>query len=468
MAGIASMLKDSGFAVQGSDSNAYPPMSVLLDDKGIKVMQGYAESHLASRPDLVVVGNVARKDNPEVQEALRLNIPLLSMPQVIRKYFLDNRTSVTVAGTHGKTTVTSILAWLFEYAEMKPGYLVGGVPLNFGSNYLISDGDLFVIEGDEYDTAFFDKKAKFFHYNPTYAALTSLEFDHADIYPDFAAIKSTFKEFAALVNPDGAVAWCADYKALTEVVEHCRCRTISYGFAGRAQLRIEGFDTGPSGTKYTIVDRGGESYRVSLRQWGRHNVLNATAAFAVAREAGISVPVILEGLATFKGVMRRFQVVGSAGGVTIIDDFAHHPTAVKETIAAARARFPESRLFAVYHFNSNTSRRKIFEQEYSGAFLGADHVCLTYPQVKADNMSAAEYLDPQVVAMGIERYAQSANAYGDFSEMAAAMAEKLQPSDVVLAMSGRDLTPLYDDLLARLRAKAGDATGADASSLPGA
>ena len=451
MAGIASMLKDSGFVVQGSDSNAYPPMSVLLDDKGIKVMQGYVESNVADRPDLVVVGNVASKDNPEVQEALRLDIPLLSMPQVIRKYFLDGRTSVTIAGTHGKTTVTSILAWLFAYADRDPGYLVGGVPLNFGSNYRISDGEHFVIEGDEYDTAFFDKKAKFFHYNPTFAAITSLEFDHADIYPDFAAIKNTFREFAALVDPRGAVAWCADYKTLEDVVNCCRCRTISYGFAGRAQLRIEGFDTGPSGTKFDIVEKGGARHRVSLHHWGRHNVLNATAAFAVAREAGISAPDILEGLATFKGVMRRFQVVGNAGGVTIVDDFAHHPTAVKETIAAARARFPESRLFTVYHFNSNTSRRKIFEQEYGGSFLGADHVYLTYPQRKDDGLSPEEYLDPQAVVEGINRYAHSAQAFADFSSMAAAMAEKLQPSDVVLAMSGRDLTPLYDDLLARLR-----------------
>jgi UDP-N-acetylmuramate: L-alanyl-gamma-D-glutamyl-meso-diaminopimelate ligase len=452
MAGIASMLKDQGLQVQGSDTNAYPPMSTLLADKGIEIMKGYDRRNLDVRPDFVVVGNVARRDNPEVVAAQQLGIPLQSMPQTIHDQFLKDRVSLTVAGTHGKTSTTSLLAWILGYAEEDPSYLVGGIPLNYGSNYRLGGGRHFVIEGDEYDTAFFDKEAKFFHYDPTFAVVTSLEFDHADIYPDFPTLQRTFDRFVAMVPPEGALAYCADYPVLDEVMKHCRSGRISYGFSTHADVRVVDFESGPLGTRFEIAESGGGGRRtLHIRQWGAHNVLNATAAFTIAREMGLPASVIAEGLATFKGVVRRFQTIANEGGVTVIDDFAHHPTAVRETILATKSRFPEARIFAVYHFASNTSRRKLFEEDYSQAFLGADQVYLTHPLRKADDLKPEEYLDPAVVVRGIMQYADNAQAFAQFDEMAEAMAKELRPSDVVIAMSGRDLSPLYEALIGRLK-----------------
>jgi UDP-N-acetylmuramate: L-alanyl-gamma-D-glutamyl-meso-diaminopimelate ligase len=450
MAGIATMLQDSGIDVQGSDTNAYPPMSTLLASRGITILKDYLPAHLASQPDFVVVGNVARRDNPEVVEAQRRGIPLYSMPQTIRRQFLKDRTSVTIAGTHGKTTVTSMMSWLLAHAGLDPSFLVGGIPLNFGSNYRLGEGNYFVIEGDEYDTAFFDKKAKFFHYNPTWTVLTSLEFDHADIYPDFSALKTTFQEYAATVNPEGCAVWCADYPILGDIVEECRCRTISYGQAPHAHWRIDSFESNDEGTRFTLQELDGRIHQLFVPMWGRHNVLNATAAYVLGIQMGLEPGLLSEGLALFKGVMRRFQTIARKGRVTIIDDFAHHPTAVQETIQAARSRFPEATLHAVYHFSSNTSRRRLFEREYSQAFGGADHVYLTYPLRKADNLSDDDYLNPETVLDGIRTYATSAQAFAEFPEMAVAMADKIRPSDVVIAMSGRDLTPLYEALVPHL------------------
>ena len=457
MAGIASMLKDLGLEVQGSDTNAYPPMSTLLASKGIEIRQGYDPRNLDVRPDFVVVGNVARRDNPEVVAAQRLGIPLRSMPQTIHDQFLKDRVSLTVAGTHGKTSTGSLLAWIFGYAEEDPSFLVGGIPLNFGSNYRLGKGRHFIIEGDEYDTAFFDKEAKFFHYDPTFAVLTSLEFDHADIYPDFPTLQRTFERFVAMVPPEGSLAYCADYPVLDDVMKHCRSGRISYGFSNHADIRVVDYEGGPVGTRFEIAESGGGRRILHIRQWGGHNVLNATAAFAIAREMGLPSSVIVEGLATFKGVVRRFQTVANEGGVTVIDDFAHHPTAVRETILATKARFPEARVFAVYHFASNTSRRKLFEDDYAQAFTGADQVYLTHPLQKADGLRPEEYLDPAAVVRGIETYAEKAQAFARFDEMAAAMAKELRPSDVVIAMSGRDLSPLYEALVGHLRTRSSEA-----------
>jgi len=450
MAGVGAMLKGSGFDVQGSDAAAYPPMSVFLESQGIAIMQGYHAAHLASRPDLVVVGNVARRDNPEVVEAQRLGIRCLSMPQVLEEYFLAERTSITVTGTHGKTTVTSMTAWLLETAGLSPSFLVGGIPLDFGRNFGLGEGRHFVIEGDEYDTAFFDKKAKFFHYRPVHAVVTSLEYDHADIYPDFASLERTFGEFVGLIPPKGTLTWCADYPVLSVVTASARCKRVSYGFSEKADLRIVEVVPGTDGTSFRVEDRPGDrTHFLRTRLWGRHNVLNATAAFSVGKAIGISCSVIGEALASFGGVKRRFQVLSETGGVTLVDDFAHHPTAVRETLSAARTRFPGRRLLAAFHFESNTSRRKVFEQEFADAFRGVDQVFLTYPLRKNDALKPEDYLDPAAVLAGIRTYAE-AEAFQDFEEMAAAVAPRLKPGDVLVGMSGRDFSPFYAALAERM------------------
>jgi len=460
MAGVGILLKEAGMDVTGSDTASYPPMSTLLASRGIDILPGWnpanvgratgERSPVLSRPDIVVVGNVARKDNPEVLRAQESGIPLISMPQAIERHFLPGRQSIVIAGTHGKTTVTSCTAWLLAHAGRDPGFLVGGIPLNFGRNAYLGCGHDFVIEGDEYDTAFFDKKAKFFHYNPSLAVMTSLEFDHADIYPDLEKIVSTFKEFADLVPPFGTLFYCADYPILTEVAAACPGETISYGTAPNAQARVSDISVGTQGTRFKLTLPGSRSHDVLVPMWGEHNALNATAAALLARQAGVPMPDIVEGLATFQGVKRRFETLAEAGGVTVIDDFAHHPTAVRATLAAARTRFPDRRIFAAFHFESNTSRRKIFEAEYAQAFHGADHVFLTFPLKKNDSLKPEEYLDPNAVLSGIRTYASTCQAFQDMGELGTTLASQLRPGDVVVGMSGRDFGPMYKVLVERL------------------
>ncbi len=473
MAGVGILLKEAGHTVTGSDTASYPPMSTLLASRGIDILPGWKPENVGLSadmpativhrptpngralpevpPDVVVVGNVARRDNPEVLRAQELGIPLISMPQTIERQFLPARQSFVIAGTHGKTTVTSCTAWLLSHAGRDPGFLVGGIPLNFGRNAYLGHGGDFVIEGDEYDTAFFDKKAKFFHYNPSLAVITSLEYDHADIYPDMAKLVSTFKEFADLVPPFGTLVYCADYPILSEVAACCTGQTLSYGTVPQAQVRVSDIRVGPEGTEFKITLPGGAVHPVKLPMWGEHNALNATAAALLARQAGVPMPDILSGLATFKGVKRRFETLAEASGVTLIDDFAHHPTAVRATLSAARTRFPDRRIFAAFHFESNTSRRKVFEAEYAQAFRGADHVFLTFPLKKNDSLKPEDYLDPNAVLSGIRTYASSCQAFEDMSQMGATLASQLKAGDVVVGMSGRDFGPMYKVLLEKLR-----------------
>lgn len=447
MAGVAAMLRELGFHVQGSDVSPYPPMSTFLEAQGISILPGYNARNLTNRPAILVVGNVARKDNPEVLEAQRLGIQLMSMPQVLEEYFLQDKASVVIAGTHGKTTTTSLISWVLTVAGLSPSFLVGGIPLNFGRNFNLGEGRYFVIEGDEYDTAFFDKRAKFFHYRPFHAVLTSLELDHVDIYPDLAALQNTFAEFSSLVSARGTLTWCADYPGLSAVVANCKARCLSYGFSQEADLRIIETLADREGTFFSVRDRAtGREQGLHIHLWGRHNVLNATAAFAVGRAIGISPAVIREALDSFKGVQRRFQILAETGGVTIVDDFAHHPTAVRETLGAAMARFPGRRILAAFHFESNSSRRKVFEKDYAAAFVGANTVFLTYPLIKNDSLKAEEYLDPDSVLAGIRQYA-AAHAYKDMTVMGRAVAAMLRPGDVVVAMSGRDFSQFHSALL---------------------
>ena len=447
MSALACMLRASGHEVRGSDTSAYPPIGPMLKDRGIAILDGYKAENVAWGPDTVVVGNVARRDNPEAVAAQARGIPLISMPQAIFRNFMQDRKSIVVTGTHGKTTVTSMTAHILAHAGLDPSYLVGGIPLNFGSNYRLGKGPFFVIEGDEYDTAFFDKKAKFFHYNPSYAVMNALEYDHADIYPDFAKLQASFEEFAALVHADGHVAWCSHYPVLEKVVSHCRCPVTRYGLdVGDSGLRAANVAPGPSGTAFDVVRNGRKVASVLLPMWGNHNVLNALAAFGAAAWAGVPDDGIAAAMAEFQGVRRRFQVIRQQDGVAVVDDFAHHPTAVRETLAAARLRYPQARVLAAFHFESNSSRRKVFEREYSRAFDSADYVFLTYPLKKKDDLKPEEYLDPAAVMNGIRKHASGVFAFEEMRSMAAHMAGMLRPGDVVVAMSGRDFSPFYDAL----------------------
>lgn len=452
MAGVALMVRKSGMEVQGSDTAFYPPMGPLLNEHGIVTMPGYRTENITPELDLVVVGNVCRRDNPEVVEAQRLGLKLLSMPQVIKEYFLADRTSLVITGTHGKTTTTALTAWMLQYAGLEPSFLVGGIALNFDSNHGLGKGRHFVIEGDEYDTAFFDKKAKFFHYKPTHALITSLEFDHADIYADLKTIEQAFHDFSLLVPQTGTLTLCTDWATLETVTAQTSAPRIWYGWDSSSQIQAKELAAGPEGTAFLMTVDGGVTWHPALlAMWGRHNVLNALGAASLALQAGCTLQQVIGAMATFKGVKRRQQIVAQEGGVTVVDDFAHHPTAVRETLSATRQRFPGRRILAIYHFESNTSRRKVFQDEYSQAFSGAAEVFLTHPLVKADTLSADQYLDPAAVVAGISGYAQFAKAYREFPELARELAQHCRPGDVILGMSGRDLSPLYAELIPLLR-----------------
>lgn len=448
MAGVALMLRATGATVQGSDVAFYPPMGPLLAERGIRTLPGYYAENITKELDVVVVGNVCRKDNPEVLQAQRLGLKLLSMPQVIEQYFLQDRVPLVVTGTHGKTTTTALTSWMLQEAGLDPSFLVGGIALNFHSNYRLGAGRFFVIEGDEYDTAFFDKRAKFFHYKPQHAAITSLEYDHADIYPNLKSIEDAFADFVRLIPATGTLTVCTDWPVLSRISDGTAARVIRYGWDGKSQLQARNLEASPEGTTFDMTADGGKSWHPCLLSlWGRHNVLNALAAASLALQAGASIEAIVRAMRTFQGVRRRLQVRSQVAGVTIVDDFAHHPTAVKETLWACCHRFPGRRVFVVYHFESNTSRRSIFEEEYAEAFRGAEEVYLTYPLVKTDTLTPDQYLDPEKVLEGIRGYTRFAGAWREFSDLAKAMAPRLRQGDVVLAMSGRDLTPFYETLI---------------------
>ncbi|MCI5222086.1 MAG: UDP-N-acetylmuramate--L-alanine ligase, partial [Candidatus Electrothrix sp. AR4] len=351
MAAMAGMLKDSGYRVTGSDQNVYPPMSDFLAQSGIAVMQGYVPENLEPRPDLVIVGNVIQAVFPEAQRLAELSIPYLSMPQALGHFFLDGiekKKSLVVAGTHGKTTTASLLATALYRAGASPGFLIGGIVEAFGQNYRIGTGDFFVVEGDEYDTAFFNKVSKFLHYQPYYAILTSIEFDHADIFSDLEQIKDTFTRFVQLIPSDGALIACMDDPIVAETAARCTGPVISYGTGANCRWRLR--DLAVNGLTSTFsAYKDGELFGVfTLPMPGEHNGLNALAVIALMDHVGIAKNAIEQGLSSFEGVKRRQQIRGEVNGITVIDDFAHHPTAVRETVNALRLAWPERRLIIVF------------------------------------------------------------------------------------------------------------------------
>ena len=375
MASLAGMLKQRGFRVTGSDAAAYPPMSDFLAALSIPVLEPYAEANLKPRPDLVVVGNAISRGNPELEHVLDERIPMRSLPQVLQEYFLRGRQPIVVAGTHGKTTTTSMLAWIFETAGLKPSFLVGGIAENFSSSFAVRQGKHFIIEGDEYDTAFFDKGPKFLHYMPDSAVLTSVEFDHADIYPDLEAVKTAFKRLVNLVPRRGLlVAWDGSPN-VDECIARAFCRVERYGLELARRLAdsrgaLRGLDALPG--RFSASGQRWADFEFCLA--GEYNVLNATAAAAMAAGYGIAPETIYSALVTFKSVKRRLEVKAEVNGITIIDDFAHHPTAIAGTLRALRTVYPGRRLWAVFEPRSNTLRRKVFEDDLVASLALADQV----------------------------------------------------------------------------------------------
>ncbi len=452
MAALAGMLKAQGYRITGSDENVYPPMSDFLADQAIDVMAGYDPANLEPAPDLVVVGNVIRAINPEVVALAEKKIPYVSMPQALGHFFLAGHRSLVVAGTHGKTTTSSLLATALHKAGSSPGFMIGGIVQPFGRNFRIGEGDFFVVEGDEYDTSFFNKVSKFLHYRPDCAILTSIEFDHADIFPDLAAIKASFAEFVALVPAHGALIACADDPVVAEIAAKAACPVLSYGSGDGCRYRLH--DLKVSGLKSTFcVDRDGrELGRFTLPLPGLHNGLNATAVIALMDHLGFSVEAIGRGLAGFAGVKRRQQVRGEAGGITVIDDFAHHPTAVRETLRALRLAWPDQRLVTVFEPRTNSSRRAIFQQQYAHAFDAGDlivvreHIPLT--DVAAEDQFSSARLVQDLQARGLEAY-----YFPDTDTILDFLVDTCLPGDIVAVLSNGGFDNIHDRLLSRLAAR---------------
>src|SRR5271163_4225293 len=358
MAAVAAALRDQGFAVSGSDQNVYPPMSTFLAAKKIDVMQGYAESNLAGKPDLVVIGNAISRGNSEAEVVLEQKLRYCSLPELLKEFFIRGKRSLVVAGTHGKTTTTSLLTWVFEHNGLNPSFLIGGIPNNFGEGARFTDSPWFIIEGDEYDTAFFDKRSKFIHYQPEVAIVNNLEFDHADIFENLDAIKKSFSHFIRLVPRNGLLLGNGDDANLAPLLQVTHCPVKQFGLGDHNAVRAFNLRFGPTATEFEIP-----SFKFHLNLVGELNVRNALAVVGAAKHCGLKNQQIQSAFDTFKGIKRRMEVKGIAGGVTVIDDFGHHPTAIRETLRALRLRYAREKIWAIFEPRSNSTRRNCFQAE---------------------------------------------------------------------------------------------------------
>ena len=452
MGSFAGMLKAAGYEVSGSDENVYPPMSHQLRDWGIQVLTPYAPSNLdAARPDLVVIGNVIRRVNPEATEVRARRLPQMSFPAALGSLFLKTRHSVVVAGTHGKTTTSALMGHVLADAGRDPTFLVGGVTLNYRGNYRLGKGPHFVVEGDEYDTAYFDKGPKFLHYQPRTCILTSVEFDHADIYRDLSHYTASFEKLVALVPPDGTLVAAASYPNVLELSKRCRGKVATYqGQEGAAaDYAPRALRFGPEGARFEVLERGQSLGEVLLPMGGAHNVENALGVFAAGRSLGLSFEELRRGFQTFLGVKRRQEPRGEPNGILVLDDFAHHPTAVKETIAAVRGRYAGRRLWAIFEPRSNTSRRNIHQDDYAKSFVGADRASIKVPDPH-DKIPQGEGLDVPRLASALSAQGIPSWAAPDVPSLLDEVATGARPGDVLLVMSNGAFGGFIDQLLPRL------------------
>lgn len=449
MAAMAGMLHQHGFKVTGSDQNVYPPMSDFLAGLGIKVNAGYNAVNLAGKPDLVIVGNVVRITNPEAVELVRLRLPYLSMPQALAHFFLADKKSLVVAGTHGKTTTSSLLATTLHRIGATPGFMIGGLVEAFGRNYNLSESPYFVVEGDEYDTAFFNKVSKFQHYQPYCAILTSVEFDHADIFADLQSIKASFAEFIHRIPSQGALVAHVEDPVVRELAAAARCPVISYGIGEGCEWRLADLQVTGLCSEFSIYHRDVLRGRCRLPMPGLHNGLNALSVIALLSHLGFPLDAITQGLASFEGVKRRQQIRGEVRGVTVVDDFAHHPTAVRETLNALRLAWPANRLLVVFEPRTNSSRRAIFQQDYAHVFDAADQV-LVREHVPLDTIPLDEQFSSFQLAEDLCARGKKAQAFTDTDAILAYLGRNCRKGDIVVVLSNGGFDNIHERLLALL------------------
>ncbi|MGH7992668.1 MAG: UDP-N-acetylmuramate:L-alanyl-gamma-D-glutamyl-meso-diaminopimelate ligase [Limisphaerales bacterium] len=461
MASAAAAMKEKGFQVTGSDQNVYPPMSTFLAERKIEVMNGYAERNLGYKPDLVVIGNAISRGNPEAEFVLDHKLRYGSLPELLKEFFIRGKRSIVVAGTHGKTTTTSLLTWVFEHNGLNPSYLIGGIPNNLhqGARFVgqassLSDrqdacptSEWFIIEGDEYDTAFFDKRSKFIHYLPEIAVLNNLEFDHADIFENLDAIKKTFSHFIRLVPRNGLLLANGDDPNLAPLLGVTHCPVQRFGLGENNKVRAFNLRFGPTATEFEIP-----SFKFHLNLVGELNVRNALAVIACAKHCGLKNHQIQSAFDTFTGIKRRMEVRGIAGGVTVVDDFGHHPTAIRETLRALRIKYPREKIWAVFEPRSNTTRRNVFQSELAGAFADADAVVVS-EVARLEQIAINERLDPEKLMQDLKTAGKTAAYLPDVDAIVSHVTRSALGGDIVCVFSNGGFGGIHGKLLERLGRK---------------
>ncbi len=444
MASAAVAMKEKGFEVTGSDQNVYPPMSTFLAERKIPVMNGYAEQNLAHKPDLVVIGNAISRGNPEAEFVLDHKLRYCSLPELLKEFFIRGKRSIVVAGTHGKTTTTSLLTWVFEHNGLNPSYLIGGIPNNLSQGARFTDSPWFIIEGDEYDTAFFDKRSKFVHYLPEIVIANNLEFDHADIFENLGAIQKSFSHLIRLIPRNGLLLGNGDDHNLAPLLNVTHCPVKRFGLGGDYAVYAFNLRYGPTATEFEIP-----SFKFHLNLVGELNVRNALAVIGVAKHCGLSNKQIQSAFDTFKGIKRRMEIKGIAGGVTVIDDFGHHPTAIRETLHALRIKYPQQKLWAVFEPRSNTTRRNVFQTELAESFADADAVVVA-EVARLEQLAAEERLNPEKLMQDLKTSGKDAAYLPDADSIVTHLGRHAQGGDIVCVFSNGGFGGIHGKLLDRL------------------
>ena len=446
MGALASMLKDMGFEITGSDQKVYPPMSIFLSSKHIEITEGFSEKNIAFRPDLVIVGNAVSKDNPEVVGMRQMGLEFCSMPQAVNRFIGSGKKSLVITGTHGKTTTSSILAWILYEAGLDPTFMIGGILKNFESNYRLGSGEHMIIEGDEYDTAFFDKGAKFLHYDPSVAILTGVEFDHADIFRDIQHVKQAFDAFITGISPHNTLVAFDDDKNVYDLMEGKSCQMVKYGRNADSVWRLGSVTIQPPWTFFDVLKYDTVFGNFKTRLVGEHNLMNALSAIAVADTLTISVEAISKAFESFEGIKRRQEVRGEKSGVTVMDDFAHHPTAVRETIRAVKPFYTNGRLVAVFEPRTNSSMRNIFQNIYPLSFDGADIICIRQPSL-LDKIPPEERFSSQQLVDDLKHQGKDAHFFPDTDEIIDFLVTIAKSGDLILVMSNGSFDNIHERLL---------------------
>jgi len=449
MGALACMLKNLGYEITGSDHRIYPPMSDFLAEQGIHIMDGFNAAHVVNGTDLVIVGNAVTRENPEVKKMKQMGIPFCSMPQALNHFVAQGKKTIVICGTHGKTTTSSILAWILYKAGLDPSFMIGGILQNFDSNFRLGRGKFMIIEGDEYDTAFFDKGPKFMHFNPAMTVLTSVEFDHADIFQDLNHICMAFGGFLSQLDPSGLLLAFNGDENIKGLVKRARCRVESYGSNGHCTWQVTNIRIEAPWSRFDVLKSGKRFGTFKTRLIGRHNLINALPVIAIADHLGTPLEKICEAMETFEGVKRRQQIRGQKNQITVMDDFAHHPTAVRETLEAVKSLHPQKRLIAVFEPRTNTSMRNVFQSVYPQSFDYADCICIRQPSL-LEKIPAAERFSSEQLVADLKKRGKNAHYFADTESIIEFIAREAVPGDLILVMSNGGFDNIHQRLLDRL------------------